>query len=130
MGALGLIEDEMAQMLPSYAEAAGWMADYELWHRREFLKIKAELTAEGRWEKGTTETQKKDDVEWELIERNSAIIETARKQAQHKAIGDKLFNGLDARRSIGQTLMKAHQAAANPQYGQEAAGQFGTPEPL
>jgi hypothetical protein len=126
MGALGIIEDEMAELQPWYAQAAGWMAEWEHEHRRMFLHKKAELQALGHWDKSTTETAKKDDVEYALQLEHAALYEELKQHAKTKAIGDKLFQSLDARRSIGQTLMKPH-LADEPRYGQGAQPQPGQP---
>jgi hypothetical protein len=120
MGSLGLIEDEMAAMLVEYAEAAGFMAWYELWHREVYLKLRERLKSADTWPPGTTETAKKDDITWLLISEYPDVVEQAKDAARRKAIGDKLFAGLDARRSIGQTLMKPH-LATEPQFGSGAS---------
>ena len=56
-GALGLIEDAMAEMNNAWAEASGLCADFDLWRRMEYLKIREEIKDSGRWVKGTTETE-------------------------------------------------------------------------
>ncbi len=124
MGALGLIEDEMAEMQTEYTQAAGWMAWWEHWHRREYLKMREVLKERGEWPPGTTETQKKDDVEYALQTSFPEEYRELAAKARSKAIGDKLFQALDARRSIGQTLMKPH-LADEAKYGQGARGQVG-----
>jgi len=80
------------------------------------------------WEKGTTETQKKDDIERALQVAYPAEYAKLEEMARVKAVGDKLFASRDARRSIAQTAMKPHLAVEG-RYGQEAHGQAGTPEP-
>lgn len=119
MGALGIIEDEMAEATVGYADAAGWMAEWEHWHRREYLKVREGLKATGAWPPGTTETQKKDDVEFALQAANSHRYDELQRMARAKAIGDKLFGSQDARRSIGQSLLKVHLRDED-KYGQGA----------
>ncbi len=127
MGALGLIEDDMEEMLHEYAAAAGWMASWEKRHRRLYLETRETMIAMQTWEPKTTETQKKDDIEFAMLKAHAEEYATLERMARQKAIGDKLFAGLDARRSIGQTLMKAHVAAADPKYGQAAQPQSDAP---
>lgn len=127
MGTLGLIEDEMAELLPGYSEAAGWMAEYALWFRREYLQIRKELIDQGVWEKGTTETAKKDDIEYELFTRHADKMKEAEQMAHIKGHGDKLFNGQDARRSIGQSLLKRHSEVDSGQRWGGSQGQTGQP---
>lgn len=124
MGALGVLEDEMAEMEHWYADAAAWMASWEKRHSMLYLAQRDVLKDAGAWEKGTTETQKKDDIERALQLAYPEEYRELVRQAGLKAAGDKLFSSKDARRSIGQTLMKPH-LAADPQYGQAAHGQAG-----
>jgi hypothetical protein len=127
-GSLGTIEDELAQMQHWYSEAAGWMAWWEHIHRARYLETRDVLKDQGIWDAKTTETQKRDDIERALQIAYPTDYEKLREQAKIKAAGDKLFQSLDARRSIGQTLMKPHMVSP-PQFGQEAYGQSGLREP-
>jgi hypothetical protein len=127
-GALGLIEDEMQTHEHEYAAAAGWMAEWEHWHRREYLVMREGLKAQNTWPPGTTETQKKDDIEFALQSAHPEKYAELQTMARKKAIGDKLFASQDARRSIGQTLLKPHMVLDGG-YGQGGRGLSGTPEP-
>lgn len=128
MGALGNLEDEMQEMEHWYSEAAGWMAEWEKRHAMLYLAQRDVLKESGVWEKGTTETQKKDDIERALQVAYPEEYRELQKYARIKAAGDKLFASRDARRSIGQTLMKPHLQDEG-KFGQGARGQAGTPEP-
>lgn len=119
VGHLGLLEDELAGMQQAYVDAAGWMAGWEHWHRREYLRTREGLIATGVWEKGTTETQKKDDIEFAVQAANPGVYDALELNARAKAIGDKLFASIDSRRSIGQSVLKTH-LADEPKFGQGA----------
>jgi hypothetical protein len=127
-GSLGLLEDELAEMEHWYAEAASWMASWKEEHAMLYLAQREVLKQQGVWDRGTTETQKKDDVEYALQIAYPDKYRELVRMAGLKAAGDKLFASKDARRSIGQTLMKTH-LGADPRYGQEAHGQSGVREP-
>lgn len=130
MGALGLVDDDMAKLLPGYAEAAGWLYEFELWHRGEYLAIKDELREAGRLDHTTlnvdkgkvTETLIKDTVERELHLRYPDKIAQAATNRRIKGHGDALFKGLDARRSIGQSLLKRHSEVDGAHYGSGSHG--------
>lgn len=122
MAALGAIEDEMERGAVDHAQAAGWMAKWEHWHRREYLKQREVLKDLGVWAPGTTETQKKDDVEHALQVAHPERYVKLQDVARDKAIGDKLFGSQDARRSIGQSILKTF-TVDQPKYGQGAQPQ-------
>jgi hypothetical protein len=123
-GALGILEDEMAEMEHWYANAAGDVAAWEHEYRRLFLLKREELKQLGVWPKGTTETEKKNDIDYALQVEHEHELRAFAEAAKTKAIGDKLFASRDARRSIGQTIMKLHLRDED-QYGQSARGQAG-----
>lgn len=128
MGALALIDDDMAELLPGYAAAAGWIAEFELWERREFLAIKSELRdaklltreALGLSSPNVTETAIKDAVQKELFDRYPDQYDELARMKNIKGKGDVLFKGQDARRSIGQSLLKRHTEVDHSHYGQGA----------
>jgi hypothetical protein len=118
MSSLGRIEDDMEKLLPEYAQAAGTVADFEMWHRRTYLMLKAEMKDAGLLEHDSlgvpagkvTETLIRDTIEHEMHKRFEPAFVSAKQAKHQKAMGDVLFKGLDARRSIGQTLLKPHMA--------------------
>jgi hypothetical protein len=114
--ALGEVEDLLGQTIPAWANAAGNEARFAVWERTMYLATKAEMSDHGAFEKGETETSKKDKIERRLRELYPDEYSAHQDNAQLKAKGDAIFKGLDTRRSIGQTLLRAHMEADKPQH--------------
>jgi hypothetical protein len=122
LGHLGNLEDELAEMQVWYMEAAGQLADFEHWEKGAFLHKKAELAKAGKFEGLTTDKAKDWQVELALREEFADDYERVRKVKRLKAAGDKLWQALDARRSIAQTVMRVHREES------EKAGQGAYPQ--
>jgi hypothetical protein len=112
MASLGQIEDQVEELLPEYARAAGFLAEHEKLVRMLYLATKQQLTEEGLLAKCKTETQIKDVVEKTMIDSNPELFAQAAKAAKVEAFGKVMFKGLDARRSIGQSILGIHKQAA------------------
>lgn len=127
MDALGKVEDQIDEMLGSYAAAAGFLAQFERMERTLYLATKQQLADEGLLADAKTETEKKDRVERFMREVNPELFDQAQRAAQVEAHGKAMFKGLDARRSIGQSLLKIHaEAEQGKRFGQGARGQVGS----
>lgn len=125
MGRLAEIEEQMATELVPYSEAAGWMAKWAMEERKLYLLTKFDLEQKGALNGLTTETAKKDVIENTMRRAYPDQFEEAEKMARTHAIGKALFQGLDARRSIGQSLLKIHSNQAEAERYGKGSGNDG-----
>ncbi len=126
MAALGQTDDLIDRMLPDYAAAAGFLAKHERLLRMLYLATKQQMTQDGLLKDARTETKIKDLVEKFMIDSNPELFKQAAEMAEAEAFGKAMFKGLDARRSIGQSLLGIHkESEAAKRFGQGARGQAG-----
>lgn len=126
MASLGTLEDRIDEMLPGFSEAAGFMAKFERMERTLYLATKAQMTDAKLLDDARTETEKKDRIERFMREQNPELFDQAAEMAEVEARGKAMFKGMDAQRSIGQSLLKIHtEAETAKRFGQGAKGQAG-----
>jgi hypothetical protein len=109
---LATIEDDMAVLAPQFANAAAKHIEYEskikrekllLWSKIPEMKLKAD----------------KDARLQEILEREHRdLLDNAIAAEAHYEAWKVMWNNLDARRSIMQTLLNQHKNQARGEYGQ------------
>lgn len=126
MASLGTLEDRIDEMLPAYSEACAFLARFERMERMLYLATKQQMLEAGALESAKTETEKKDRIEILMRENNPELFTQVLDAAEKEARGKALFKGMDAQRSIGQSLLKIHtEAETAKRFGQGAKGQAG-----